>query len=171
MCLELPGRHRPLPQTRPRQTRRPRSQRRPRPCGAENLTGLGRFLPGSMPRATLSPPIPPADEALTDATAPVPASPATLPGPKPNRASATFVDPNTSLDDLPCFAPDRVRVKQGFVPYTPLCGPSGASPTKGLLHQPATNNSNELLCGTDVVVDICFRDFFPLRHAFEMFPL
>ena len=44
LCRELPGRHRSLPQTRPRQRRPPRSRCRPRPCQTQNPIGLRRVL-------------------------------------------------------------------------------------------------------------------------------
>ena len=58
-----------------------------------------------MPRSTRSMPALPADAAQADATAPDPTSPADLPNRRPDRVSATFVDPSTPIESLPCYTP------------------------------------------------------------------
>ena len=63
-----------------------------------------------MPRFTRSTltPTPPAEAVPTVGTAPVSASPLAMPYPNPSRALAFYVEPQTSLEDLPCFTPGPV---------------------------------------------------------------
>ena len=65
------------------------------------VSRVGHEILESTPRATPSTPTPPTDVAPTDATAPVPASPTSLPNRQPNRALADFVDPNASTRARP----------------------------------------------------------------------
>ena len=69
------------------------------------VSRLGHVVLESMPRTIRSTPIPPAEAVPTVGTAPVSASPLTMPDPNPSRALAFFVDPQTPLEDLPCFTP------------------------------------------------------------------
>ena len=69
------------------------------------VSRLGHEVLESMPRTTRSTPSPLAEAVPTDGMAPVSASPLALPNPKPSRALAFFVDPQTPLEDLPCFTP------------------------------------------------------------------
>lgn len=64
------------------------------------VSRVGPEFLASMPRTTLSTPTPPPDAAQTDATAPVPASPAGLPDSLSNQTFATCIDPNTAVEEL-----------------------------------------------------------------------
>ena len=76
----------------------------------------GHDILESMARTTRSTPAPPAEAVPTDGTAPVSASPLAMPDPKPRRALAFIVDPQTPLENVPCFTPGPLGA--GMVPET-----------------------------------------------------
>ena len=68
------------------------------PLSRNFVSRLGHVVLESMPRTIRSTPIPPAEAVPTVGTAPVSASPLTMPDPNPSRALAFFVDPQTQLE-------------------------------------------------------------------------
>ena len=77
-------------------------------CSSRNVVSkLGHEVLERMPGINRSTPTPtpPGEAVPTVATAPVSASLLAMPDPNPSRALAFFVDPQTPLEDLPCFTP------------------------------------------------------------------
>ena len=64
---------------------------------------ISRENRGSMPRAIQSAPATLANETAALASAPVPASHASVPRPNANQASKLFVDSAIPIEDVPCF--------------------------------------------------------------------
>ena len=87
---------------------KPREQ--PRSRFLESMPRVTRSLPTPTPPAEAVPtlgkaPVSASPLAMPVATAPVSASPSTMPDPNPSRVLAFYVEPQTPLEDLPCFMP------------------------------------------------------------------